>query len=393
MKRRAAWAALAAAGAALLLWLGAGDPAPPVQAAALPVPAAAPAAGRALPAASAPLAVGAPLSALGQAQRQAQRAAWQDRLERAQAALAAYERHARYPHGSRPADEHPDQLRPFDPIAEDRALVMPGGAATRGVRLKTTQERVFLAGDESARITITLVDADDRPLPLRITRAVLHEATPPGRTATTAEAVLAFSDNAGTLSTTVQPAAQGFGGFAGLVRLDVWMEHAGQPGTIYFDLIYSPEQAARWLPGVRESLVDGSLEFALQAEVRIAGRYVVSARVDDANGQPVAVALFNDDLAAGTREFRLPVFGRLIRDRDPAFPLRVRDVEAFLLKPDAYPDRVMLPRLAGVVHESRRYAPAQFSEALWSSDERTRYLAELGRDVADAQRELARLGP
>lgn len=392
MKPRAAWAALAAAGVALLLWLGAGADTPRVEAANAPPPAAAPAE-RVLPAASAPLAVGAPLSPLGAAQRQAQRALWQERLERAQAALDAFERHARYPHESRPIDEHPDQVHPFDPITEDRALVMPGGAPTRGVRLKTTQERVFLAGDESARITITLLDADGRALPLRITRAVLHEATPPGRTASTVETPVTFTDSAGTLSTVIQPGAQGFGSFAGLVRLDVWMDHAGQPGTIYFDLIYSPEQAATWLPGVRESLVDGSLEFALKADVKIAGRYVVSARIDDANGQPVAVALFNDELRAGPREFRLPVFGRLIRDRDPAFPLRVRDVEAFLLKPDAYPDRVMLPRLAGVVHQSKSYALAQFSDALWSSEQRTRYLSELGKDVADAQNQLQRIGP
>jgi len=261
------------------------------------------------------------------------------------------------------------------------------------VRLKTTQERVFLAGDESARITITLLDGEGRALPLRITRAVLHEATPPGRTASTVEVPVTFTDSAGTLSTVLQPGAQGFGAYAGLVRLDVWMDHAGQPGTIYFDLIYSPEQAAAWLPGVRESLVDGSLEFALKADVKIAGRYVVSARIDDANGQPVAVALFNDEVRAGAREFRLPVFGRLIRDQEPAFPLRVRDVEAFLLKPDAYPDRVMLPRLAGVVHQSKSYALSQFSDALWSSEQRTRYLSELGKDVADAQNQLQRLGP
>jgi hypothetical protein len=98
-------------------------------------------------------------------------------------------------------------------------------------------------------------------------------------------------------------------------------------------------------------------------------------------------------VAAGTQEFRLPVFGKLIRDKQPAFPLTLRDVEAFLLKPDAFPDRVMLPRLAGVQHTSKSYPLAAFSDADWSSEERDRYLAELGKDVAEAERKVQQLGP
>ncbi len=105
------------------------------------------------------------------------------------------------------------------------------------------------------------------------------------------------------------------------------------------------------------------------------------------------MSLFNDELRAGTQEIRLPVFGKLIRDEQPAFPLRLRDVEAFLLKPDAHPDRVMLPRLAGILHTSRTYALNEFSEASWQSAERDRYLAELQRDVDGARRALEPLGP
>lgn len=344
----------------------------------------------------------APLSPLGEAQRREQLALWQGRLERARNSLDGYRAAAQYPHESRPIEEHPDQVRPFDTIDEDRALRMPGGTATQGVRLRTTQERVFASGAESSRITLTLQDLQGRTLPLRVSRAVMKEVTPPGRTASTPEFVVPANDAGvqgdavagdGVITAVMQPASQGFGTFAGTVRLEMHLDHAGQPGFIYFDLVFSPDTAAIWLPGVREVQSAGALEFFLKAQVLIPGRYVVSARIDTAQGQPLAIAIFNGEVAAGTAEFRLPVFGKLLRDKAPAFPLTLRDVDAFLLRPDTFPDRVMLPRRAGAVHTSKNYPLAAFSTAEWTSEERDRYLNELGKDMAEAQRKVQQLGP
>ena len=352
------------------------------------------------PAASIP--VSAPLSPLGEAQRREQLALWQGRLVRARQSLDGYAAAAQYPHESRPAEEHPDQLRPFDAIEEDRVLRMPGGTTTQGVRLRTTQERVFASGQESSRITVALQDLQGRSLPLRVTRAVLKEATPPGRTASTAEFSMPANDAGvqgdavagdGITTAVMRPATQGFATFAGTVRLEMHLDHAGQPGYIYFDLVYSPDTAATWLPGVREAQSRGGLDFFVKANVLLPGRYVLSARVDDAQGKPFALALFNAEVAAGQVEFRLPVFGKLLRDKKPAFPLTLRDVEGFLLRPDAFPDRVMLPRLVGVQHTSKSYPLSAFSDAEWSSEERDRYLTELGKDVAEAERKVQQLGP
>ncbi len=343
-------------------------------------------------AASAP--PGAPLSPLGQAERREQLALWQGRLERAREALQAYRAAAQNPHESRPNEEHPDQVRPFAPIEEERSLRMPGGTAPQGVKLRTTQERVFASGGESSRVTLRLEDLQGRALPLRATRAVMKEVTPPGSTAGTAEFVMPISTAAdGTLAAVMRPATQGFATFAGTVRLEMLLEHAGQPGFIYFDLVYSPETAATWLPGVREALENGSLAFHLKAQVLLPGRYVVSARIDDAKGEPLAIALFNRELGAGPQEIRLPVFGKLIRDKAPSFPLQLRDVEAFLLLENRFPDRVMLPRLAGLQHTSKVYPLASFSADEWASEERERYLNELGKDVAEAERRVQELGP
>jgi len=345
---------------------------------------------------------GAPLSPLGEAERRAQRALWEGRLERARATLDGYRAASQYPHESRPIAEHPDQQRPFDPIAEERSLRMPGGTATQGVKLLTTQERVFASGAESSLVTLALQDLQGRPLPLRVARAVIREVTPPGATASTAEFTPDLNDAGragdaragdGVLSVRMHPAAQGFGGFAGTVRLELQLEFRGQPGFLYFDLVYSPEVAAVWLPGVQEEASPAGIDFIVKAQVRLPGRYVVSARIDDAQGEPVALALFNGEVGAGEQGFRLPVFGKLLRDTAPAMPLRVRDIEAFLLKPDTFPDRVMLPRRAGVQHTSRVHDIAGFSAEEWTSEEKTRYLTELGKDVSEAERQLQRLGP
>ncbi len=413
--RGAVWAALGVVVLGLFAWFGLGQkPAPSVDAASVAAKG-----GGALPwdqassasAADASLAGSRPPAArstgpLTEAERQARLAHWRERLARAQQALVTYQQVALYPHESRPASEHPDQLRPFEPVAEERPLRVPGGTVTQGVRLKTTQERTFLSGQEASRVTLSLVTADGQTLPLRVQRAVLHEVTQPGRTASTNELNVALNDAGqtgdvtagdGVYSVSIQPVSMGFSGYAGLIRLEVNVELAGQgggpSGYLFYDFIYSPGEAARWLPGVREALQEGSLAFFLKAEVLQAGRYVVSARVDDASGRTIALALFNHELAAGLQDIRLPVFGRLLHDSKPQFPLRLRDVEAFLLKADVYPDRVMLPRRPGVVHTSALYALSDFSDATWSSEERDRYMAELGRDVTAAQDEVKRLAP
>ena len=54
------------------------------------------------------------------------------------------------------------------------------------MKLLTQQERVFLSGPETCRVSLRLVDAEGNALPLSITRAVFKEVSEPGRTAQTA---------------------------------------------------------------------------------------------------------------------------------------------------------------------------------------------------------------
>lgn len=342
---------------------------------------------------------GGPYSVAGLQLRQEQLAVWRGRYERAEQVYASYRDATRYPYDSRPIAEHPDQVRPFAPIAEELKLRNANGDLVKGVRLHTSQERVFLSGAESVKFSVAVVDENDRSLPLVI-RSAQAQSIPDSRTPIKlVQTNVAFSDDGagadevsgdGTYSGRLTPATQGFQNYGGTIRLLVQMVVEGQQGIAHFDVVYTPDVPATWA-GVREALEAGSLNFYLKANVRLGGRYVVSARVDDANGVPFALLQFNDEVASGSREFKLQLFGALVLDENPSFPLRLRDVDGFLLVPDKFPDRATMARQKGVVHVSAVYPKSRFSPAEWSSEERQRYLTEYGKDADTAKRRLEEL--
>ncbi|MGE5453064.1 MAG: hypothetical protein ACM3VZ_14610 [Acidobacteriota bacterium] len=339
----------------------------------------------------------APTEAFGDKARQARRdklKLLQAQLAEAQQRLDSYKAATRYPHDSRPLSEHQDQIKPFAPITEDKPMRTQKGEAIPGQHLRTTQDRVFVSGQESVLLTVSLVDDNNRALPLRVSRAVAHETQGGANINAYPPVALQFEDRgtngdavAGdqTLSVRFQPATQGFATLAGTIRIEVYLQGDAGPGQTFFDIVYSPVVPAVWLGGAHEMMEGGSLAFYLKANVKEAGRYVISARAYDANGKPFALLTFNDEVAAGAKEFRLPLFGRLVRDLKPAFPITLRDVEGFLLYENRFPDRAMMPRWPGVMHTSANYPLSSFSDAEWTSEERSRYLNEYSKDVNQAQ--------
>jgi hypothetical protein len=353
------------------------------------------------PAVAATTAANAPYSAAGMQLRESQLALWRGRLARAQEALDTYDAQTRYPHTSRPAAEQADQMHPNLPVVEDHPLREPKGASAAGVRLRTTQERIFVQGEESVRFSVAAIDDAGEAQTLRVLSVDAREVTAPTVASLYPVLPVAFADDGrngdlqaddAEFSTTLRPAAQGFAGLTGQIRLEVFMEYRGQRGFTYFDVYFSAQPPALWSGRVRESLDDsGSLVYALGATVREPGRYVITGRIDDADGKPFALLTFNDEVAAGPTEFKLTLFGKLLRDAAPPLPLTLRDVVGFRLREEGHPDRALMPRLNGAVLVGARHALASFSDAAWSSEERSRYLAELTRDVRDAQREVEKL--
>lgn len=307
----------------------------------------------------------------------------------------------RYPHTSRPMSQHPDQVYPNAPVTESHPMRGANGRSDPAVQIQTSQSRVFMASGEMAAFSLRAVDAAGNPMPLVVTRAVAQGLTLAGARGT-AQVALAFADNGqgadavagdGAFAGVLAPAQTGLSGFNGTIRSEVRYTVGGKEGLVLFDVIYSPELPATWSGQVREAVEDGSLVFYLKADVRTAGRYVVSGRVDDAKGKPFALASFNDLLPAGPVEVKLTVFGKLLRDQEPALPLTLRDVDGFLLKENVDPDRALMPRLEGKVHVGKKHALKNFSDQEWESEERTRHLVEFSKDVALARDAVAKFDP
>jgi hypothetical protein len=382
--KRWPWLAGAALASLIAWWAWPGQ-------AAAPAPMVSSAAHLALPAASAavPRPQGSPFTDAALRERLGQRDLLLQRLERAKLTLATYREQTQYPPESRPMAEHPDQVHPFTPIRESLPLRFPGTkAAVPGVRILTTQDRVFMSGDEVVKVSVTAQDDTGKTLPLLVTRAVAFDLPDPRQVAGRPQLALDFSASGdGVYSAQFQPSQTAFADFAGTLRLQVTLSQDGQQGVVNFDVVYQPLVPAEW-GTITDRVAEGSLDFLVGLDVKRAGRYVINARVDDARGQPFALVSFNDELGSGAQVARLRVFGKLLRDAAPAMPLRLRDLQGFLLLQDSFPDRAMLARREGVVYRSGSYALKGFSGTEWTSEERDRYLAELGKDVSQLEQQL-----
>lgn len=307
----------------------------------------------------------------------------------------------RYPHESRPMSENPDQVYPNAPVTETHPMRGAGNDGDATVQIQTSQSRVYMASGERAAFSIRAVDAQGAPLPLVITRALAQGVTVPGQRAAP-QVALVFGDDGsgadavagdGAFGAILAPSMTGLASFNGTIRSKIDYTVRGKTGAVVFDVIYTPELPATWSGQAREAVEDGSLVYYLKAEIRVAGRYLVSGRVDDAAGKPFALASFNDLLPAGPAEIKLTVFGKLLRDAAPAMPLTLRDVDGFLLKENVDPDRALMPRLEGKVVTGKKHAPGEFSDAEWQSEERTRHLDEFARDIALARKAISQFDP
>ena len=324
----------------------------------------------------------------------ARRARLAAQMQLAEHTLCSYQQASRYPDGSRPISQHPDQICPNAPVSENRPMRRKDGSIVPGILVTTTQSRVYATAGESVLLAIAAADERGNALPVTVDQATARGLAPaPGKPgAQPVTLTMADDGGGGGIIGVLAPAESGLAGFHGTLRAEVLYRVAGQAGVAVFDVIHTPQPPAVWSGPVRESLQEGSLQFTLGARVTVPGHYIVSGRVDDATGKPLALLTFNDLLPQGENSVPLTLHGLLLRDLAPAFPLTLRDIDGYLLT-DGDPDRALMPRIDGKALVSRRYLPDQFSDAEWESEQRTRYLAEFARDVERARAELAALDP
>ena len=322
-------------------------------------------------------------------------------FELADHTLCSYEVATKYPPTSRPMSEQPDQVYPNKPVVDQHAMRKEDGGVDDAVQIQTSQSRIYVATGETVVFTVKATDKEGNMVPLNINRAVSSGITSKG-SRDGPQLVLSIQDGGidgdtvagdGTYSGVLAPAQSGFANFNGTIRTEVRYYVDGHAGVVLFDIIYTAESPATWSGPVRETLEGGSLNYYLKANVLIPGRYIVTGRVDDAKGKPVALVTFNDLLGQGSNEIRLEVAGNLLRDKEPVFPLALRDVYAYLLKENVDPDRALMPRLEGNVYVSKNYPLNSFSDAEWQSEERSKYLTEYNKDVELAKAALIELNP
>ena len=352
-----------------------------------------PEAAQAAPAAPAPAIAAAPPAAAAQADRAARRRQLVEQVQLTDHTYCSYLAHSRYPHDSRPAGQHPDQLYPNQPVLESNPMRMEGGDSEPGIRLQTSQSRVYLAAGETVHFSLRALDAGGQPLPLVVKRALAQGMTYGARRAAPRVTLDFADDGSGAWSTQLAPAQTALAQFHGTIRLEVRYQAGGREGFVLFDVVHSPQSPATWLGTPSERIGASALQFSLPLEVRLPGRYVVTGRIDDAAGQPFALATFNDVLGQGTQQVRLDVHGKLLHDGAPRLPLALRDVEGYLLRENADPDRLLLPRLEGKVFASDIRALDGVPDAEWQGEERSRYLAEYAKDRNAARARLSSVDP
>ncbi|MFY2556609.1 choice-of-anchor X domain-containing protein [Corallococcus terminator] len=327
-----------------------------------------------------------------QRERLERRELWSQRLERAKRTLESYVSATRYPPQSRSILEHPDQV-----VLAEPERTRPLSRENADVQLRLKQDRVFVVGDEAVHFFVSCEDAQRQARPCQVLSSSAHEAEHMHGAGAVPAVPVAFTDDGvggdavagdGIFTGRFQPSKQGFPLYSGTLRVDVQVRSDKAEGTAFLDILYTRSPPAVFTGKVREVLVDGSLVLYLGINVGQAGRYVVAGRIDDESGEPFAHVSFNEELREGPQEVKLTVFGKLVLDESPTFPLKLRDVEGFLLKESGDPDRELMTALRGSVHTTNEYPAASFSPSEWVSEERRRYVDEYTRDVDEAQHML-----
>ncbi len=322
-------------------------------------------------------------------------------LEEVDQTLCSYEESSKYPLASRPAAEHEDQLYPNHMVSESRPMRKKNGGVDADIQIESSQSRVYMAARESVLLSLRAYDQSHQPQPIFVTQAIARGLSFDNKRNAT-QVAIAMADNGrdgderasdGLLSSRFSPAATGLAQFHGTIRIEVNFTVNGQAGMAFFDVIYSPELPASWAGKIREANEAGALVFYLPLQVHRPGRYLVNARLDDASGTPFALLSFNELLPQGLSEVKLIAAGNLLRDKVAIFPMKLRDVDGFLLKEDSDPDRELIPRIEGLAHQSKQYNLKAFSDAEWSGEERQRHLTEFRKDVALAKEALVNFDP
>ena len=318
---------------------------------------------------------------------------WERRVIRAQRTLESYLESTKYPFSSQPIARHRDQEFPNFVGAVKLPLATGDGKKTSDARVTLNQDRAILQGDEAVVLRVSCENGEG-PQPCVFAQPPV--AFPPkqerGAEKITPAAISFAPENGDPTSMvgTFTPAAQGFAGYEGAIRIEGQLKIGAEEGSTSWQVTYTPAAPAVFTRKFREVIEHGSLSIFVGLQVDKPGRYVVTARGVSKEGKVFAFLQVNDELPRGLVEAKLQLFGKLIHDAKAEAPFVLRDVEGFLLRDGTYPDREPMSLLPGDAYTTRVYPLKSFSEADWESEEKTRHVEHYKDELKSAQDGLAK---
>jgi len=189
--------------------------------------------------------------------------------------------------------------------------------------------------------------------------------------------------NDGTLTALVPFPTDVLKGFVGDLTLSANLRAGETLLTSTFGFLYTGHPPARFTGQVRETIEDGSLVLRMGIEVERAAEYALRARLYDSDGKAAVFMIADGELEGGRGEVSFVAFGKLLRDASLKSPYALRDVEAYVVQADAYPDRLKVPTWPGPF-VTRRYSLEDFSNKEWASAEKQARLDEIQRLIEAA---------
>jgi hypothetical protein len=135
----------------------------------------------------------------------------------------------------------------------------------------------------------------------------------------------------------------------GPILLSVRFEY--EPGRFHDDQLRIVSTPASHVPGqvleLSDRVSDGNLVLDLGVDLVADGFYRFDANVYDAAGNPVAFVSWKGDLPAGSQQVPLELWGKVLHDAGVPGPYTVGEIRGYRFLDGAYPDREMLPPVAG----------------------------------------------
>jgi hypothetical protein len=173
---------------------------------------------------------------------------------------------------------------------------------------------------------------------------------------------------------------------SGPIALRVRFEY--EPGRFHEDLLRIFSTPEGRVPGriveMSDRVSNGNLVLDLGVDLGVSGFYRFDANVFDAAGNPVAFVVWKGDLAAGSHQVPLEVWGKVLRDAGVPGPYTVEQIRGYHFIDGGYPDRELLPDAAGT-HVTAPWPLQLFSDAAHVGADEERMVELMLDDLAQGR--------